>query len=1814
MSQAFQTIAEADVAVALAERLVPSLSELLRERGPGHCMRVSDLDDELMASLCADLRQAVPDGQVWVLARDGVDDAIRITSTKLVELRNPNPDGTQRAPLMVFLPANVRASAEDSFCVATFEDVVVSGVYTDLEESLLGRFAPEMSAGITDVLATLREERWPWADDVARVRFLLTAVRNGADPEATGASVYELGLVPDPKLLAENASIRPRLRSNMRCVTEITDSHRSIRARVTALDISDSDVANSLTDLLLREGVEDPRRWQGQIVSDRRNHALLFDRWSFERDRATAKVRVEVVSIDLPTVREDETEEHLVNLVGQPYLATASRQRMAVEFQSTPSPQNVPGLNHFIVAIVSQDDGTTRYTRRARAWEGSRTGKRMTLDKLHLADLDEGWHFVRVIPCTEHGDPVPLDEPSYPDDPPARRINESEAFYVVPGAIVDADEPPARGLPKAASVEHARLLLQFRAVRDHRDPDKVVLRSVGWSASSRHGVADSLTARFGTDGTYQIPVSNTLRDLERQIVTLARCPSAWRIALEAGSDPRVEATPLDIPDTASAEAFLDAREAYLRAVAGPQQDGITQRAELLVLKDLSIAYAESYASLLADLRSRLERVEGPELRRALADLRTVLGIDCARVSLRDYQGHLRHALLVGPTHPLRAAWLVTWASLAKQWVTQAERGPEDYLAPVQRALTDGLVPLDMPFALPAADGRVFVTADNVHPFWTLYAPPDEEDVRGLLGEVCAHLGVAEPPLSGATVTGEVLGARLARFLVQNPYIRTLSVNAFNPGSAAVLADALVWLQRQGPFAALRYDVRLFVADPEAAHVGEGLDRLLSPTSAVTHEAVDAFCRTTGSHLFPKLTVAVRSLEDFHADPARHRAHVSMLFDMFPARGLSAMSALSPYPSTALHGLVQDTAVDFRDDEAGAFWFRQPRHGPATPMPGDEDLVGLLASLPEAMSLAMAAVATGSPGGSLLPTSVAGLDPSAREMLHHVHEVSNWVFTIDRNIGVDFFDHGGRRNRPEYLVDYVPGAATDVGHRLIITSRSMEEIEAALRPLLHDRGLPDDQDTASRLFRDLRALSGRLALKLVSALTQQIEALGLALARRFLEYEGALENQIVVPLDSHLELLRGAKEQADPVRDAVSLQRTDLALFDLNATDRVITCNLIEVKCYAQVGGIGSFNELKHRIAGQIAQSEDALRRHFDPLLRVPDRPDRLLKTRELARLLEFYLGRARRHGLMGPEAAEEARYLLATLEDGYALRFTRSGVIFDFQSAGMDTPEVEEGVEFHRIGIDLIGVLASMVTPSQPSPAHEPGAELLAPEPSIHRLPSAAFLVPKRDRSADWTKRQRTRPSEGAPPKKPDDSEGSSGGAGPAVVPPSQPGPAGSTPPDEQAPSVGDRIEGSAEPGVPSSPAGPSAAPPAAVEGTAAAPEYSVLLGVQQPTPQFGLVGEVAGRKVALDMNQTHTISLFGVQGGGKSYTLGSIIEMACMPIPGINALPSPLATVVFHYSPTQDYKPEFTSMVRPNDEATQIASLHERYRAEPKALGDVLILAPSAKVDDRQAEYPGVRVLPIAFAASEMKAMHWKFLMGAVGSQSMYLRQINLVMRTLRENLTLDALRTAVESSSMTDHLKDLARTRLDFAAEYIDDTQRISAEIRPGRLIIVDLRDEYIEKDEALGLFVVLLQIFSEATFGGQQFNKLVVFDEAHKYIENADLIAGLVEVVREMRHKGTSILVASQDPPSVPISLIELSTQIILHKMNSPAWLKHIQRANAALSTLTAERMSSLGAGEAYVWSSKATDDQFTRGAVKVKLRPRVTLHGGETKTAV
>lgn len=117
----------------------------------------------------------------------------------------------------------------------------------------------------------------------------------------------------------------------------------------------------------------------------------------------------------------------------------------------------------------------------------------------------------------------------------------------------------------------------------------------------------------------------------------------------------------------------------------------------------------------------------------------------------------------------------------------------------------------------------------------------------------------------------------------------------------------------------------------------------------------------------------------------------------------------------------------------------------------------------------------------------------------------------------------------------------------------------------------------------------------------------------------------------------------------------------------------------------------------------------------------------------------------------------------------------------------------------------------------------------------------------------------------------------------------------------------------------------------------------------------------------------------------------------------------------------------------------------------------------------------------------------------------------------------------------------------------------------------------------------------------------------MDNKDLTNNIVTAIREMRHKGVSIMIASQDPPSLPNEIIELSSIVLLHKFNSPQWLKHIQKSLTQLNSLTPADMGILKPGEGFIWASKASESSITTKPLKITTRPRVTQHGGATKQA-
>jgi hypothetical protein len=1840
---------------ALEAVLLPELLNVLSARIAGHCMRVTDLDRDLMVRLCGSLRSENTGATIVILA----DDALRsqapdfsVSSTKLVELRNPLPNDELRPPLLVFVPNDLRASAEDSFGVATFEDIPVKGIYLKLSEKLLGDVPELIRPAIDSALDTLSAERWQYADDAGIARFLLTAKLNEFDPSAIGAALYEVGLVPDFEWLEKPDRAPARLVRNIECVRAITWSTRTERARALELGLADATFCRRLGEFFANNVAGNPREWTRKIVVDTSNWPLAFHKWIFE-DGGVDPDTIFIGDVDVPdiaVVPSDTVDPRLAELVGQRVLPVAKngQKKFSVTFRVEPIPSKVLGLSRFVAEVVSRDNGPTGYRRRKAAWTQNRDSTTISFSGINKVDWEEGWHFVRIYAETDDGERIPLQDAAGQhlpriQNPDQDFPNQSGLFYVLTEEDVDVD-PPQRAVPREESVMHALYKAKFSAIAQGRDPSAIAIEDRQWverQGRAHIGGIESLEFKVGREGRATVLISSVLANLERAFLCDPEVTNRIRLEVSAFGTLNRSQISFAWPNSDETQRLLAARKTFFAEVLQGEQRLVMQAADMTALRPLAQAYGAAYIAWLDSVLSRAGSSDDAIAKCAFDELKLVLTMDTVTLVLRDHRGKQRDAILLGPTHPLRSLWHSTWAGTAAHWLEQAQRSDREFVVPTRDALLRQLAPVGMPTVVLTQElGRSYISVDNINPFWSIYAANDERDPRGLVGEICQALGVAEPPIGGAGIDAAYIATRVQRYLIQHPYVRTLTINAFNAGRAAAIADVLLYMQGDPAFADLRYDVRLFALDSEAPTTGEALIELLSPDAGVAAREADAFSTPTESHLQPKLRLAIRAFDDFRQSPESHPAHLSFLFDQFPTEEIRADDAQVLDSASFVHGLVQTYAVEYQELDELIMWSRRPLHGDARPLPDCEELTDLLSTATRLVSVASASAARNRYLPNARPVVLLSLKAEDRALLHQVHEVSDWVLTIDRNLGIEFFDHRRHATRPDYLIDHSPDMANALSHRLAITSRSVTELEALLSPILKDYGLPSSPKHAVILLEQLRSLSGRLALKLLSSPNQRAETLGLALSRLFLEHQQVFENQVVVPLDAHLELYSALRKNADELGDEVSFKRTDLALFDLDPQSRKIVCRLVEVKCYKTAGDLAAYEQLKLSIAEQIHQSEYVIGYHFDPHRQQIDRPDRSIKNRDFAALLEFYLDRSVRYGLVASDAAMEARYFLRTLDQqDYRLEFTRSALVFDFSKTGAETAYSEGGIEFHRIGSDLIAQLVEAAVrdtetvagtrPGSPEELHtEVTQELVrrrAMASGIPTLQTAAFISPRRDRTAVFDEGSRSLSE-----KFKDASAASSSAiiASEAMV---------SSITGDQG--VGVQVRSSAilatdvsridplteavEPGrtaktntlvptlqVESIEKGPVAIASEISEKVS----YDIMLGSAGESPQYGILGETNGRKIALDLNQTHTISLFGVQGGGKSYTLGTIAEMASLRIPNLNVLPSPLATVIFHYSPTMDYKPEFTSMVEPNSDAAQIELLRTTYGAEPAALADVLLLVPIDKLEERQAEYPGITVAPLQFSAKELKAGHWKFLMGAVGSQATYIRQVMRVMKVMRDDITLEGLRAGIDASSIPDHLKDLARTRLEFASDYIADGASIGDAVRPGRLIIVDVRDEFIEKDEALGLFVVMLQLFADAKIDGQPFNKLVVFDEAHKYIESPDLVSGLIEVVREMRHKGVSIMVASQDPPSVPVSLIELSSQIILHKFNSPAWLKHIQKANAALANLTPERMAGLKAGEAFVWSSKATDDSFSRGAMKVRCRPRVTQHGGATRVAV
>jgi hypothetical protein len=179
-------------------------------------------------------------------------------------------------------------------------------------------------------------------------------------------------------------------------------------------------------------------------------------------------------------------------------------------------------------------------------------------------------------------------------------------------------------------------------------------------------------------------------------------------------------------------------------------------------------------------------------------------------------------------------------------------------------------------------------------------------------------------------------------------------------------------------------------------------------------------------------------------------------------------------------------------------------------------------------------------------------------------------------------------------------------------------------------------------------------------------------------------------------------------------------------------------------------------------------------------------------------------------------------------------------------------------------------------------------------------------------------------------------------------------------------------------------------------------------------------------------------------------------------------------------------------------------------------------------------------------------------------------------------------------------------------------------GSLTIIDLTDPVIDPDTACVLFNICLSIYVSQTKVG----KVIALDEAHNYMGEHNAAAAqfterLLKTVREQRHQGARVVVATQEP-SINPRLLDLCNITMVHRCTSPAWYAVLREHIAALrgknDQEVFETIVRLKTGEGLLFCPTAAigieDNKVIRmdtSFKKFRTRRRITADGGRSKLA-
>ncbi|KAJ5347288.1 hypothetical protein MYU51_004293 [Penicillium brevicompactum] len=355
--------------------------------------------------------------------------------------------------------------------------------------------------------------------------------------------------------------------------------------------------------------------------------------------------------------------------------------------------------------------------------------------------------------------------------------------------------------------------------------------------------------------------------------------------------------------------------------------------------------------------------------------------------------------------------------------------------------------------------------------------------------------------------------------------------------------------------------------------------------------------------------------------------------------------------------------------------------------------------------------------------------------------------------------------------------------------------------------------------------------------------------------------------------------------------------------------------------------------------------------------------------------------------------------------------------------------------------------------------------------------------------------------------------------------------------------------------------------------------GENQQSVQYGLLGlrlhgvnNLSEQDDLVYANVSAPWSAFicGSQGSGKSHTLSCLLENALITPPPAGNLASPLAGMVMHYD-------KFTAF-----SSTQLCeAAHLCSSGIP-----VRVLVSPTNYLTMKAAYEGLAgqsdmltVEPLYLPQKDLNIGMMKSLMGVnnLAAQPLYLEVVMKILRGMaianqgRSGFDYPQFKFLLQSEPFIQGQMVPLNMRLQVLESFFEPgsvpgaaTTSILKEnakglgsFPPGTLTIIDLSCPFVGSEDACALFNIALSLFLKKR---HEAGRVIAMDEAHKFMESTspealELTETLLSVVRQQRHLGSRVLIATQEPTLAP-SLLELCNVTIIHRFSSPAWYKTIK----------------------------------------------------------